>query len=519
MSAVVTNNTISNKDFIDDDKGAFEYVEGDSEGVDLTPVASEYWVNLPESLQGLSVDELEQLEKRTKWKIDIRILPMLVYIYILNYLDRNNIATARLGGLEKELGLKGSEYQTAISILFVGYILMQIPSNMILNKLGRPALYMTVVMTLWGVISACCGAVQNYAGLVVVRFLLGWIEAGFFGSALYYLSMWYTRKELALRNSILYSGSLISSAVSGLIGLGILEGMEGVHGISAWRWLFIIEGAITVGSVPFAYVILPDKPSNTKFLSQQEKDMVMWKLTQEVGQADDDEKQSKGYYKDALLLALKDMKVWLVTGILSTLVAAAGVTNFFPSVVSTLGFNRKTTLGLTAPPYGIAVVATFIWARHADKTGERYFHVVIPLLLSMVSFIIAVATLSTAGRYFAMCMMVPSMYCAFTVILTWMSNCVPRPPLKRAISLSLMNCLANSTSIWNAYLYPSNDAPRYLKAFCCNIGFLAVSIILATILRIRISRLNKRIAQGTMNWWRELGNDGSHISPDFRYLK
>lgn len=508
----------TSKDLVDD-KAGFEYVETASQANELSPITSAYWTNLPPSLQGMTEEELEKLEKRTKWKIDIRILPMLVYIYILNYLDRNNIATARLGGLENDLNLKGAEYQTCISILFVGYILMQIPSNMILNKLGRPALYMTAIMTIWGVISACCGAVQGYAGLVVVRFLLGWVEAGFFGSALYYLSMWYTRKELAFRNSVLYSGSLISSAVSGLIGLGILEGMENVKGIAAWRWLFIIEGVITVASVPFAYFILPDKPSNTKFLSQQEKDMVMWKLTREVGQADTDEKQTKGYYKDALMLAFKDLKVWLVTGILSTLVAAAGVTNFFPSVVATLGFDRKTTLGLTAPPYGIAVVATFLWARHADKTGERYFHVVIPLILSMVSFVIAVATLSTAGRYFAMCMMVPSMYCAFTVILTWMSNCVPRPPLKRAIALSLMNCLANSTSIWNAYLYPSSDAPRYLKAFCCNIAFLVVSICLATILRIRISRLNKKIAEGTMNWWRELGNDGSHISPDFRFLQ
>lgn len=488
---------------------------------DLTKLPTELQKNLelPESLRDLTPEEFAALEKKTKWKIDLRILPMLVYIYILNYLDRNNIASARLGGLEDELGLKGTEYQTCISILFVGYIVMQIPANMILNKLGKPSLFISVIMTVWGIISTCTGAVQSYAGLVVVRFLLGWVEAGFFGSCLYYLSCWYTRKELSFRNSILYSGSLVSSAFSGLIAAGILDGMDLLHNLRGWRWLFIVEGAITVGSVPFAYFILPDMPSNTKFLSQQEKDLVMWKLRAEVGQ-DDSDSENQETYLGALKLALSDLKIWLCSGILFFLVAACGVTNFFPSVVETLNFNRTTTLCLTAPPYIIAVIATYIWARHADATGERFFHVVIPLCISLASFIISASTLNVGARYFAMCIMIPSLYCSFTTILSWLSNCAPRPPLKRAIGLSLMNCLSNSTSIWNAFLYPSSSGPRYLTAFVCNCAFILLAIMCAVLLRIRILTLNKRITLGTMNWEKELGkgNDGSKIAPDFRYL-
>lgn len=148
----------------------------------------------------------------------------------------------------EELGLTSSQFNTAVSILFVGYILMQVPSNLFLDKIGRPSLYFTVVMMIWGAISGATGAVQNYSGLLVCRFFLGFIEASYFPGCLFYLSSWYTRKELSLRTAILYSGSLISGAVSGLVSAGITDGLDGKAGLSAWRWLFILEGSITVRS-------------------------------------------------------------------------------------------------------------------------------------------------------------------------------------------------------------------------------------------------------------------------------
>lgn len=476
-----------------------------------TLTEEELRAKMPESIRDLTPEELEKLEAHTKRIADIRLLPTLVVLYILNYLDRNNIASARLGGLEEDLGLTGTQYQTCISILFVGYISMQIPANMFLNKLGRPSVFLSSIMLAWGLISTCTGAVKSFGGLLAIRLLLGIVEAGFFGSALYTLSCWYTRKELSLRNAILYSGSLLSGAFSGLIAAGILNNMH-------WKYLFYIEGGITVGLAPVAYFILPDLPHNTKFLTQQEKDCIIWKLRREAG--DDSDSDNEESYASALILAWSDIKVWLMTGILSWLVAACGVTNFFPTVLEALAFDRIITLVLTAPPYLIAVVATFLWAMHADKTGERFWHVVAPLFVSLIAFIINVSTFNVGARYFGMCILIPSLYCSFTSILTWMSNCVPRPPLKRAIALSTMNCLSNSTSIWNAYLYYEGAAPRFLVAYVCNCVFLLLAIACAVGLRIRLLVLNKRIATGTMNWEKELGkgNHGQSISPDFRYL-
>lgn len=513
MSSILSVEKLTTSDV----KGGSDHVENvvsTDHNKDYIEEVLPYYHDLPPSLQGLTPDELKALDRKVIRKIDIRLMPMLIIIYILNYLDRNNIALARLGGIEKDLGMHGSQWNTAISILFVGYILMQVPSNLLLEKFGKPSIFIAIVMTIWGVISACTGAVQLYGGLIAIRVLLGVIEAGFFPAALLTLSQWYDKKSLSLRNSILYSGSLLSSAFSGLIAAGILDNMDGKKGIAGWRWLFIVEGCITVAVVPFAYFILPDTPKNTKFLSEQEKDMVMWKLQQDTGSQDLDTNQGP---KKAIMLAFMDGKVWLVTAVLSFLVAACGITNFFPSVLNTLGYGRVKTLCLTAPPYCIAVVATFVWALHADRTGERFWHIVIPMCVAMAAFIISAATLNTAARYFAMCIMIPGLYCSFTTILTWLSNCVPRPPAKRAVAIALMNCISNSTSIWNAYLYPSSSLPRYETAFICNCVFLACSILCAALLKWILIRSNKKIREGTYNWEKQLGegNTGEQMDPDF----
>lgn len=177
------------------------------------------------------------VEKSLKRKLDTRCA-LFVLIYIMNYLDRNNIAAARLRGLQDDLKLDNSEYATCLSILYVGYILMQVPSNMFINRIERPSLYIAAVMLLWGLISTLSGVVTNFAGMVSIRFFLGFVEAAFLPGALLILSKWYTRRELTTRNAILFCGNLISNAFSALIGAGVLSNMQGVLGHAAWRWLF-----------------------------------------------------------------------------------------------------------------------------------------------------------------------------------------------------------------------------------------------------------------------------------------
>ncbi|KAI1481077.1 MFS general substrate transporter [Daldinia eschscholtzii] len=452
-------------------------------------------LRMPEIIARLTPEQRLELETRLRRKIDWRLLPMIILMYILNYIDRNNIAAAKLAGLPEDLNLdpNASEFQTAVSILFVGYLLMQIPSNLFLNKIGKPAIYLPACMMIWGVISAATAAVTNFGGLIAVRFFLGFVEAAYFPGCLYYLS--YTRKELGLRTALLYSGALISGAFSGLISAGITQNMDGARGLGAWQWLFVIEGVITVGVSFVAFWILPNFPRTTSWLSEEEKALAVWRLEEDIGEDDWIDSEHQSLWTGASL-AFADVKTWVLLFLLFGIVASGSVTNFFPAVVKTLGYSNVITLLLTCPPYVLTVITTFINAWHADRTGERFWHIMLPLVVAMAAFILAAATTSLAPRYVAMMLMVPGVYCAFVVALAWISNTLPRPPAKRAAALAFINAVSNASSIYASYMYEDRMAPRYVIAMSVNCGTIFLSMVSATVLRFMLVRLNKKLDQG-----------------------
>ena len=184
--------------------------------------------------------EWRQAEQRKLLrKIDLRLLPILILCYLLNFLDRSNLAQARQGSLEKDLGMTGSDFNLATSIFFVGYLIMQLPSNMILTRV-RPSLYLGCACVLWGVVSTCNAATHTFISLVLTRFFLGFVEAPFFPGAIFLMSSWYTREELTRRIPWFYSGNALANMFGGVIAAAILGNMDGASGIAGWRWLFII---------------------------------------------------------------------------------------------------------------------------------------------------------------------------------------------------------------------------------------------------------------------------------------
>ena len=263
-----------------------------------------------------------------------------------------------------------------------------------------------------------------------------------FPGCLYFLSTWYTRKELGFRTALLYSGSLLSGAFSGLIAAGITKNLDYAKGLRAWRWLFIIEGAMTVVIAAICFFILPNFPRTTKWLSEEERQLAVWRLAEDIGQDDWIDSKHQSFFEGAKLAAL-DIKMWMLVSkpppqtshpqlntnphlqmlMMFCIVGSASVTNFFPSVVKTLGFGDVETLLLTAPPYLLAVITAFTNALHSGRTGERYFHITLPLYVAIAAFIIAATTTGTAPRYVAMMLMLPGIYTGYVVALGWISNC------------------------------------------------------------------------------------------------
>ncbi|EXJ74884.1 uncharacterized protein A1O5_01580 [Cladophialophora psammophila CBS 110553] len=371
--------------------------------------------------------EEQDVEKKLVRKIDVRILPIVLMIYLMNYIDRNNYPAARLQGLQDDLGFTDQQYQTGLSILFVGYVLMQIPSNMLLNYIGRPSLYLGACTVAWGLVSAITSLVKGYGSIAACRFLLGFVEAPFFPGVMFYLSKWYTRKELALRMSVFYCGSLVSGAFGNLIAAGILSGLAGERGISTWQWLYIIEGCVTIVVGLAAAVLLPDFPHTWKVLPPEQRNIANRRMAIEAAEADLDQEMGMSQWQ-GLKLAFQDPKTYVLALADWGLAVAGSFQNFFPTLTATLGYGHIVSLVLIAPPYLFMVVFILGHCYLSDRLGHRFWFFVYPNPLALVGFIIFTAISSFGPRYFA-CFLFCFSFTAIPTLLSWASTSLRRTPL------------------------------------------------------------------------------------------
>ncbi|KUI62793.1 hypothetical protein VP1G_09909 [Cytospora mali] len=437
-----------------------------------------------------------RVEKSLKRKLDARC-SLFVAIYIMNYLDRNNIASARLKGLQTDLHLDDAQYSTCLSILYVGYILMQVPSNMFINRISRPSLYLGGVMLVWGLISTLTGNVNDFKDMVLVRFFLGFVEAAFLPGTLLILSKWYTRRELTMRNAILFCGNLISNAFSALVGAGVLSNMQGTLGHAAWRWLFWIEGSVTMLLAILAALILPDLPHNTRGFTEDERLVAQLRMLEDVGEADTDSKDQGA--ADGLIMAVKDTKVWLMMFTLAAYVVGLSFNAFFPTLTGTLGFSYVPTLLMSAPPWVFSCLVSIINAWHSDRTGEKFWHIMGPMAAGLVGFIISMSTLNTAGRYVALFLQASS-YAGFVVFYSWISSSFPRPPAKRAVALAAINAFSQLGNIAGSYVW-SLSANGYRKSYGIVTAMFGVTVVGCFVFRLTLTRLNKKLERGELVDW------------------
>ncbi|EGO19879.1 hypothetical protein SERLADRAFT_453200 [Serpula lacrymans var. lacrymans S7.9] len=409
----------------------------------------------------------KELERKFIMKLDIR-MSILVVIYILNYIDRNNAGAARLRGFQTDLNLQGQEFATILSILYVGYVIMQVPSNMFLNWIGKPSIYLPVCMIVWGVISILTG--QFFVGALLTRFFLGFVEAAFFPGSLFLISKWYKRKEVGLRTALLYCGNIISNAFGALVASGILDGMQGKLGDAAWRWLFYIEGSLTVFVAICAIFILPDFPRNTSWLTPQERRLAIKRMEEDLVNSDPEGEASQA---NGLKLALTDWKVWWFAFALCLQIVAVSFNMFFPTLSATMGFNPTVT--------------------HSDRVGRRFEYIVGSEIVGIIGFIIAMSTMNTAARYVSLFLMAQS-YAGLIVFYAWMSNSFPWPSSKRAVSIAFINAFSQLGNIAGSYIWPSNWGPSYRYSYGICIATSGLSIIMCWIFREHLSSLNKKMA-------------------------
>ncbi|OAQ61101.1 MFS general substrate transporter [Pochonia chlamydosporia 170] len=414
------------------------------------------------------------LEKRILRKVDLRLIPPLFVMYILNYLDRNNIGNAKEAGMADSLHLSSSDYSLALSIFFIGYFLLEIPSNMILNR-TRPSIYLPSLMIVWGCLVIAYVGINTKEHLYGLRFCLGLLEAGYFPGVLLFMSNWYKKSELARRFAVFYCASLVSGAVGGLIAGLITDTMQNRGDLPAWKWLFLIEGCLTVGFAIIAMFILPDFPATTKWLSEEEREYAIARL-----ENDQNSTQAGNLsHLQSFLHAVRDWRTWMFVLGQSLCTCAGTITYFIPTLMAGLGYKGHEIQYMTIPIYMVALVIVLVCSFSSDLLKERPKHIMTMAGIATVALTIVAAVENNKARYAFLAIGASGVWACSTLTLSYLSNTICRPAEKRAVAIGLVNALANLSSVYGSYIWPSDSAPRYIMGFSVSISLMFGTLLTA----------------------------------------
>ncbi|KAF2000478.1 MFS general substrate transporter [Amniculicola lignicola CBS 123094] len=480
----------------------------------------------PEVGKGISQDEVEgQLEeldllaeKKLVRKLDLFIVPVVMLLYLLSFLDRVNIGNARLYKLESDLGLNANQFQVAVSILFVTYILSEVPSNLVLKKL-RPSRWIAFITVAWGIVATLTGVVQSYGGLIACRLFLGAVEGGLFPGMAVYLTFFYTKRELALRIGYLFVSAALAGACGGLLAFGIGH-MQGVSGQNGWRWIMIIEGIPTFILGIATWFILPDNPKTAYFLSEEEKQLAAVRLTRQTGYT---AQAAEFHWKD-VKACTKDWKVWAFCfAQFGSDTMLYGFSTFLPTIIRGINPTASTAIVqvLTIPCYAVGAITYLVVARFSDHQQKRGLYTV---LLGGVSIIGYAMLISDGGSrvHYAGCFLVAmGLYVCVGLPLAWLPTNCPRYG-KRTTATGLQLSIGNCAGIMSSFLYPAKEGPRYIRGHAVTMAMVGWAILVYTVMWLYFMRANARRARGeedhkmeglTDDEIKELGDD----SPRFVY--
>ena len=326
-----------------------------------------------------------EFEKSTYGKVAWHLIPFLFLCYIVAFLDRVNVGFAKLQ-MAPDLKFNDTVYGFGAGIFFIGYFIFEVPSNVILERVGA-RLWIARIMITWGIISSAFMFTNDiHWGVIAttfnctdpefsfyfLRFLLGVAEAGFFPGIILYLTYWFPGARRAKMVALFMTAIAISNVIGSPISGAIMQYVDGVNGWRGWQWLFLLEGipSVLVGLLVFAF--LPNGPKNAKWLTAQEQDFVLQRIK------DDDASKSELGKKHHFLDAFKDYRVWALAVVYFCGVVCFYAVNFWmPTIIQELGIAKTDFLlvGLISMiPWGLAAIAMVVWGAHSDRTGERRWH-------------------------------------------------------------------------------------------------------------------------------------------------
>jgi ACS family tartrate transporter-like MFS transporter len=342
------------------------------------------------------------LERRTMTKVAWRLLPLIVVIYFVAYVDRTNVGFAAIS-MNQDLGFTTYVYGWGAGIFFLGYALFEIPSNVMLHRIGA-RVWIARIMLTWGIVSGCMALVVGATSFLTLRFLLGVAEAGFFPGVLLYFTYWFPKTYRARVISALFLAVPGSNAVAAAVS-GLLLQLDGVLGLAGWQWMFLLESVPAVLLAPVVLVTLTDRPADAQWLRPDERVWLVERMTAE-GQALQGQQAER-----PLLNVLADRRVLALSMIYLTIVTATyGITFFLPLIVKAHGLSNVNT-GLTAAvPYVVGTIGMVLWAQSSDHWQERRWHFVVACGLAAIGLISAGRASSLTAAIAAMSVAAVGLY-------------------------------------------------------------------------------------------------------------
>ena len=405
-------------------------------------------------------------EEATYLKVTWRLIPLLLLCYIVAYLDRVNVGFAKLQ-MAGELGFSDAVYGLGAGMFFIGYFFFEVPSNIILHRVGA-RVWIARIMVTWGIVSGGMMFIQTETQFYVMRFLLGLAEAGFFPGIILYLTYWYPSHRRARIVSMFMTGIPLAGVIGGPLSGWIMKSWDQVNGLHGWQWMFLLEAipSVLIGVVVYFY--LDDRITSAKWLKDEERDILQKRIQEEESDKE----------HVPMMQVFKSGRMWTMSAIYFTMAMSLyGVSFWLPTIIKGLGVTDNLEIGLLSSlPWIAAVFSMLLFARSADKMRERRWHVVIPMLMGSTGLILSV--LLSGNHYLSFAALILAcMGIVSAIPLFWSLPTAFLVGAGAAAGIAAINSIANLAGFlapylvgWLKQLTSSTDSGMYLLAAVLVVG-------------------------------------------------
>ncbi|KAJ4339874.1 hypothetical protein N0V95_007653 [Ascochyta clinopodiicola] len=470
-----------------------------------------------------STDEFtwtEEEETAVRRKLDRVIVPLTTFLYLLCFLDRANVGNARIQGMEKDLHLVGKRFNWVTSIFYIVYMFVEVPSNILLKKIG-PKWYLPLLVVGFGLVSLCTAFVQSFQGLLAARAILGVFEGGVMPGLAFFITCFYKRNELLFRIGIYVSAASMAGAFGGLLATGLARippwGASSMI-IHTWRNIFFFEGLFTLLVGLGAPFLMPTNPKECWFLNPRERRIAHERLISKTG-AGENEKVRPRHVKRAVFNVTNYICAF---GFFFINITVQGISLFMPTILKDLGWTATKAQLYSVPPYVCACLIAIAIAFLSDKTNRRGIYLAIFTIPAIAGFAILRWVTDPNVRYGGIFLITIGAFPGGPGFLTWATNNAGNPSV-RAVSTAYVVTLGTAGGILSTWTYISDDAPKYptghtinLVGQCCVLILSCAGIIYCKWENKQrdLGRRDHRLSGLNEEQTRDLG----YRHPEFRYI-